>query len=922
MNNIFLTSKNRIKEYFFSEEVPMEHKNFFLAIVYAIVADVLMMGCFLFFDFPVAACWVAIGLLLACIGMAFIAIFYGEYKMMTYVFCVVLNIVVYPLFYFLLGDVFNGVCLYFAAGVMLTFFLTAGPVSAGLIVVEIAWYIWILIYSYNNSELLMQYRYSTVFYGALYANFIVSSFIPIFIMSYQSEIYYKLKETGEKSHYSIKNAETGKIKFLANMTHELRTPMNSIVGMNELILSENLNEYAREEAETIKESSDQLLSIINNILAYSKLESGKWKIIEVKYNFHDMIKSIVNSFAYEALKKNIDFNFFIDKNIPLVTYGDQTGIKQVFTYLLYNSIQQNERTALSLEIGCERDMTNNTVKFKCRIAEKGSGISDRDIESLMGAYRQYDSRLSSSLKGMGLEIAICSGILEHMNGNIKIESVVGLGIAINFEFTNYIIDNRPMISIDEDFNKNNSVLILLRKNEDEQIWKSITENLEINPEYAHAVSYFKEAVEGNKYSHIFAMSDEYERIKDILVDNDCEENTYIITGVANNYGDYGKCKILRYPLSSINVSEAINGEWIDSDYLSADEYNISFDGARILLIEDSIVTQRVIMGMLDKYNIKVDTAHSVQRGLELLSTEQYDLIIMSYNLPDMDGMKALQCIRRISEITARIPILCITSEMGRDINNLINKQGYDDYIAKPIKEFHLRRLLQKYIPKEFHIYKQEEKKMINQESNNSMPNPLLLDFNKGIMNVGRDEEIYLTILSTYYAEGKAKAEDVIGQSLDDNLSLFTTNVHALKSSSASVGAIGISEYFKALEFAGKENNRVYIETNLAETLENYSVVLEKIKEYLISKGENVEGETEQFDDGNAVQIDTSVIESLFEALGSFNLKLSEEIINDLSATNYGQEINSFVKEIKSNFDKFEYFDAKDSAEKLLNYLKK
>lgn len=921
MNNIFLSAKNVIKEYFFSEEIPMEHKNFFLAVVYAIVADVLMMTCFIIFDFPIAACWVAMGLFFACIGMAFIAIFYGEYKMMTYVFCLVLNIVVYPLFYFILGDVFNGVCLYFASGVILTFFLTSGPVSAVLIFIEISWYIWIALFSYYHSDMLMSYRYSTVFYGALYANFIVSSFIPIFIMSYQTEIYYKLKETGEKSNYSIRNAETGKIKFLANMTHELRTPMNSIVGMNELILRENLNEFAREEAETIKESTDQLLSIINNILSYSKLESGKWNVIEEQYNFHNMIKSIVNSFAFEASKKNIDFNFFIDRNIPLITYGDQSGIKQVFTYLLYNSIQQNDRTALSLEIGCDRDVSNNTVTFKCRIAEKGSGISKRDIESLMGAYKQYDSRLSSSLKGMGLEIAICSGILEHMNGSIKIESVEGLGIAINFEFVNYIIDNRPMIEIDAEINKTASVLILLRRNEDEQIWKAIMENLEINPEYAHAVSYFKDAVDNKKYTHIFAMSEEYERIKDIIEDNECEENTYIITDVSNNYGDFGKCKILRYPLSSINVSEAVNDVWEETDYLASDDSKLMFNNAKVLLIEDSIVTQKVIMGMLEKYNIKVFTAHSAQRGLELLSTEQYDLIIMSYNLPDMDGMRALQCIRRISEITARIPVLCITSEMGRDISNIINMQGYDNYIAKPIKEFHLKRLLQRYIPKEFHIYKKEDKKMINQDEKNSMPDPLLLDFNKGIMNVGGDEDIYITILSTYYTEGKTKSEDVIGQSLDDNLSLFTTNVHALKSSSASVGAVGISEYFKALEFAGKDNNRAFIETNLAEILENYSIVLERIKEYLISKGENVEDEAEIFDDENTVQIDVKLIESLFEALGSFNLKYSEEIINNLSANNYGQEINSYIKEIKNNFEKFEYFDAKDSAEKLLNFLK-
>ncbi|MCR5508671.1 MAG: response regulator [Lachnospiraceae bacterium] len=925
----------RINEYLYDENVPMALKNVYLMTLYIVpvVVIYLIISPFMKNGVPIIITLLAYMLLL--LGLNYILIRFNEYKLVSYALCVFTCFFVFPVLFIISGHIYNGVPIYLAASVVLTFFVVKDKVVWLIAAMELAYYYALLLYSYNNRASLMVYVYDHCTFLEKVFNFLFACLVPVLIVFYQTELFYRIKEKKERSNISIRNSELSKIRFLANMTHEIRNPMNAIVGMNELILREELSPGAREQAEVIKDASAQLLRIVNNILIYSKLNSNKWEAVCVKYSFKDFITEVIDNVAKDIQEEGSDFYVFIDRNIPSWLFGDSQAVKQIFTYLLYNSVQQSQRMSMSLEILSERDASKHMQRFKCRIAENGSGMPEADVDSLLGAFNKYDSRRNATLKGLGLEISICNELLATMDGFLKIESVVGVGTAIIFEFSNYIIDDTPMLSVEESIDRR--VLVYLNDKDEEIMWKRLMEDISINPVYAAGRVAFLNELENRRYTHIFIWEKSYEMLYDVISQAMCEDITYVITDYGHAYKDFGECKILRKPVSCLNIVSALNYEWDPNDYIRA-RYTerLTFPDANILVIDDSLVNQKVLSGLLVNFGARVKVASSGKAGLEILKDEEFDMILLDQFMPEMDGVETLRRIRMIPGRNSRIPVLCITAELGRDVHTRLIESGFDDYVAKPVKDYHLARLLRKYLPDEMMVIVTSEDTVSETgavEANETVipavslepeDDPLTIDIEKGIENVGGLRDIYMSVLNTYYHEGLDKWKAIPEEFLSGDIPLFTTNVHALKSSSASVGAYVISERFKKLEFAGKADDTDYIRANLDETLEYFRALLESIREMLISEGEFSEASAgdEQLLDLDESSLDPNDILELKQSLASVNLKRCEEILGKLSSSNYGADINASIKLMRESYEMFDYNKVKETVDGLLDALEK
>ncbi len=920
------TQIKRITEYLYDEEIPMTSKKFYLVVGYTV--PVLLL--FILIS-PIAGYGTPVQImesvfLMVMLAFTYILYRYKEYKIISYVMCFTTCFLILPLFYFVTGFIYNGIPVLLTSAIVLTFFTIEGRGVWLVAICEFVYYGEMLYYSYLHRELFDYYLENGCSFSEKMLNFLFACLVPILIVAYETALFNRTKLKKEQSYISIRNSELSKIRFLANMTHEIRNPMNSIVGMNELVLKEELTEGAREQAEVIKEASSQLLRIVNNILIYSKLDSGKWENEAIKYSFRDLMKDVIDRVSKSMQDEGADFYVYIDRTIPTYLFGDVQAIKQIFMYLLFNSIQQNQRRSMSLEIKSEKVTEEHTVRFKCRIAETGSGMADADVDSLLGAFNKYDSRRNATLKGLGLEISICNELLATMDGFLKIESVVGVGTAILFEFSNYILDDTPMLTVDEGMQR--KILIYLHDKDEERIWKDLCEDIRISPVYAMGPVAFRNEIENHRYTHIFIWERDFEGLYEILTATMVEDITYIITDYGHVCGDFGNCRLLRKPLSCLNIVEVLNGEWNRRDYeRTRSTERFIFPEARVLVVDDSLVNQKVMCSILGDFDIYAKTASSGRECLEILKDYDFDLILLDQRMPEMDGVETLRRIRQIPGRNARLPILCITAELGRDVKDKLIDAGFDDYIAKPVKDYHLGRLLRRYLPEEMAVIVTEEaegevKESVKEMNKGPEPDPLVVDIGKGIANVGGSEEVYLSVLNTYYSEGLDKLAAVPVQFMDGDINLFTTNVHALKSSSASVGAVNISEKFKELEFAGKENNRDFIEVNLDPTLRSFDELLKKIKSILVEKGA-YEGEGEAEDSLSELELEKlerDVMTDLQQSLNNVNLKRCEEIINDLSCHNFGEEINVNIKKMKDAYDMFDYQTVKDVVAVVINIL--
>ncbi|MCR5734674.1 MAG: response regulator [Lachnospiraceae bacterium] len=920
-----------IIKYFVMDDTDNSRRNLYLCIFYASLSCIILIIHEIASKLPVYNIMVSAAYLLECLVLLYLAKKFGEYRRLVNAFCLFSNLVIFPLHCLLNGDVYTFAILYLVMGLILIIYLIEGVMMWIQLVLASVVDIAVIRMLYMYPELMRPYREAALRRSSKYLNFAICVFIPLFILIYQTIMHERMRDDILKDDAIIKRRDLSKSRFLANMTQEIRVPMNAIIGMNELILKEKLSAEEKEEAENIRDASNQLLRIVNDTLIYSRLASKRWVLENSGYSFYEMISSVLADFKDIAFKCNMDAYAFVDSKIPSTLYGDEVSIRQIFGFLLGNSLMQDARHRVCVDIRCERISDSNRARLDCRISESGNGLKEAEIEALLSAYKKYDTRQDSDIKGMGLEISICEELLKLMGGSLKIESIKDIGLSISFSFENYILDDTPMINIESPSDKR--VLIYLHASDDENVWKPLFENLTFSPEYAVSALTFKEALINRAYTHVFVNMKDYNALKDIIKELGIEDKVYLIVQHKRRNDSFGAIKVIQPPISSIVVSEILNGVYEDDDHRLPDvRTRATCKNTRALLVEDSHINLKIMTGLIESFNIVCDPVTSGEKCLEFIGKNDYDIVFLDHRMPGMDGVETLKHIKDMMD-KCSIPVVCITSDIGRNVRRNIIAEGFDECITKPLKNAALERILIELLPEEKMIYEdpymmtgQKEERM--KKSENAIHeyevkvNPLEFDMNKGIENIGGDKDIYNEILLTYYNEAAEKIDRLPEYSKNDDLTLFTTSVHALKSSSASVGALGISELFRQFEMAGKAGDRSFIDQNLLNVIDSYRNLLTLVENYLTENGLLNKDDATKQEETEAEQIDEEKLKALHAYMDKFDLRNAEALLNEIAALNYESHINSAVKDIKNDFDMFEYFKAKDKIKDLIDKISK
>ncbi|MDR1972739.1 MAG: PAS domain-containing protein, partial [Treponema sp.] len=222
-------------------------------------------------------------------------------------------------------------------------------------------------------------------------------------------------------------ASSAKSEFLANMSHEIRTPMNAIIGMSDLMPTENLTSLQKGYFEDMKKMSRSLLTIINDILDFSKIEAGKLEILPVHYNVYALYDSIASMCEFIAQGKSLEFRRGRDPAVPEILYGDEIRVRQIFTNVVNNAVKYTKTGFVSFTLSHGRRNNDETEYLIARITDSGVGIKEEDIPKLFGNFQQLDARKNRGVTGTGLGLAITKNLLAMMNGRIEVESIYGQG---------------------------------------------------------------------------------------------------------------------------------------------------------------------------------------------------------------------------------------------------------------------------------------------------------------------------------------------------------------------------------------------------------------------------------------------------------------------------------------------------------------
>lgn len=258
---------------------------------------------------------------------------------------------------------------------------------------------------------------------AIYVGLYATAMISLYLVVYHAKKYMKGME--EKA-LEAERANNSKMLFLANMSHEIRTPMNAICGMAELTLRDaSLSKEARENTEAIKTSGRVLISIVNDILDYSKMQSGKMEIVAVTYSFGRLISDVMNLMSVRLEDKDVKLETVVQKGLPDMLIGDEIRIRQILFNLLSNAIKFTEKGSVCLTVNGQEN--EGFLDLEMIVSDTGIGVKKEDIDSLFTSFQQVDTRKLRNKEGTGLGLAICKSLITLMGGSIEVESTYGVG---------------------------------------------------------------------------------------------------------------------------------------------------------------------------------------------------------------------------------------------------------------------------------------------------------------------------------------------------------------------------------------------------------------------------------------------------------------------------------------------------------------
>lgn len=524
----------------------------------------------------------------------------------------------------------------------------------------------------------------------------------------------------EKEKQIAVAASESRTMFLANMSHEIRTPINTILGMNEMILRENHDNDTREYAKNIENASKLLMGLIDDILDFSKMDAGKLEICESPYKVATMLNDVLLGFSVRLDDKDLEVNLNIDDKLPSELNGDELRIKQIYNNILSNAVKYTVEGSISISIKGIRDKDRFLVEFA--VADTGVGIKEEDMATLFDSFQRMELKKNRNIQGTGLGLSITKQLVDNMNGSIKVESQYGKGSCFTVTIPQKIVDEAPM----GDFS--------------------------------------------DAYFDIGSQDEEAERVV--------------------------------FPSDK-----------------------------SVLVVDDNDMNLKVMKALLNKTGLNLDFASSGTECVEKCKANKYNLIFMDHMMPEPDGIMTLHMIREDKEgLNRDTVVVVLTANAIKGASEQYEREGFEDYITKPVEYSRVEQVLVKYLGKAD----------VEDSGSSSLENQgeYTLDKEEGLKYCGGMEDLYEEILGHYVKNATNYKEQLKEHYAEKNWKEYARISHTLKSNSLTIGLKAFSEIAKEQEFAGKEENETLITEKLDYYLERIEASINAVKLELDKAYEN------------------------------------------------------------------------------------
>ena len=612
----------------------------------------------------------------------------GKYKRCYIITIVVLFIFLFPVMFFTAGGMHSGMPVFFSFAAVFTIFMLENKLGLIIAAIELIEYLVCCILSMKFPSMVIFFETEEAVYKDVILG-IVACTVSLAVTVYLQAMLYTKQHN--KTQEALKDAELqskAKDIFLANMSHELRTPINILLGMCEMIERTSLDEQVLSFNHNIRLFANQLQDMVKDLLDITKIKTGQMSINNVAYNLEEVVSELEVTGKELARRKNLSFTLIRNYKKSYSLVGDSERLKQVVTNLINNAIKYTQTGFVKVYLDVEEK--NGKCYFEFLVEDSGIGIPEEEQDKIFEMFHRIDNAHSNKIEGTGLGLAITKQLLECMNGNISLESKVGVGSKFRGE-------------IEQDISE-----------------------------------------------------------KEVEMHKNSEDLHFI-----------------------------------------APE-------AKILIVDDNRDNLSIMKLILERTMLKIDTAEGGEEAIALAQNKQYDIIVLDYMMPGMDGIETI-CEMKKNGIDS--VYISLTADAVVGTAEKIYAAGFDEYVTKPVNWNKFEKLLMRYIPKEKIVYETEKENILDVDAKISELNERIpgnrLEISSAIKRVGDNLNTYARILRLFGEHYDINALESKKFFEKEDYKSLNYIVHSLKSQALGIGAAELHKNAMALEAHLKEGDTDY-----------------------------------------------------------------------------------------------------------------